>query len=89
MERWTFLILADDGGEPSQIRMFLRAGDDADAWPSLQVALDGSEVPLDQVQKDYEAPEWKALEIFLAGGASEERWEALKDRLREAAANRV
>jgi len=89
MERWTFLILADDAGEPSQIRMFLRAGDDPGSWPSLQVALDGSEVPLDQVQKDYEAPEWKAREIFVTGGATEDRWEALKDQLREAARNPV
>jgi hypothetical protein len=82
MERWTFLILADGGGTPTQIRMFLRAGDDPSGWPGLQVALDGSEVPLDDAEKDYEAPEWKARELFVGGGSTEEQWESLKARLR-------
>ncbi|WP_208028083.1 hypothetical protein [Rhabdothermincola sediminis] len=82
MERWTFLILADEQGEAEQIRIFLRRGDDPAAWPCLQVALDGTEVPVDTVQKDYEAPEWKALELFTAGGGSPQRWEELKDKLR-------
>lgn len=82
MERWTFLILADDQGEASQIRMFLRSGDDPDAWPCLQVALDGTEVAVDTAEKDYEAPEWKALELFTQGGGSAQRWEELKDKLR-------
>jgi hypothetical protein len=82
MERWTFLILSAADGSASQIRLFLRAGEDAAAWPVLQVAVDGSEVPVDEVAKDYEAPEWKALELFREGGGTEERWEALKDRLR-------
>lgn len=86
MERWTFLILADAAGAPEQIRMFLRAGDDPDAWPGLQIALDGTEVPLDDAAKDYEAPEWKAREIFLGGGATEQQWESLKARLRDQAA---
>jgi hypothetical protein len=83
MERWTFLILADDEGTPSHIRMFLRAGDDESAWPSLQVGLDGTEVPRDDREKDYEAPEWKALELFTAGGGTADGWEALKQRLRD------
>jgi hypothetical protein len=82
MERWTFLILADDDGGAKQIRMFLRAGEDESAWPALQVGTDGVEVPLDTAQKDYEAPEWKALELFTAGGGTAEGWEALKQRLR-------
>jgi hypothetical protein len=85
MERWTFLILADSTGQPSQIRVFLRAGDDVSRWPVTQVTVDGTEVPVDETQKDYEAPEWKALEIFLSHGGTEERWEALKGRLRAAA----
>jgi hypothetical protein len=82
MERWTFLILADPSGEPSQIRLYLRAGADESTWPVVQVAVDGTEVPVDEAAKDYEAPEWKALEIFRANGGTEERWEALKNRLR-------
>lgn len=82
MERWTFLILADPEGEPNQIRVYLRAGDDESRWPVVQVTVDGAEVPVDDAAKDYEAPEWKALEIFRANGGTEERWEALKNRLR-------
>jgi hypothetical protein len=85
MERWTFLILADDDGSAKQVRMFLRSGDDSSGWPVLQVGLDGSEVPVDDVDKDYEAPEWKALELFTAGGGSVDEWEALKSKLREQA----
>jgi hypothetical protein len=87
MERWTFLILSADDGSASQIRLFLRAGDDAGSWPVLQVGVDGTEVPVDDVAKDYEAPEWKALELFLAAGGTEVRWEELKDRLRSEAAH--
>jgi hypothetical protein len=87
MERWTFLILSADDGSASQIRLFLRAGDDAGAWPVLQVAVDGTEVPVDDVDKDYEAPEWKALELFRAAGGTEARWEQLKDQLRSEAAH--
>lgn len=82
MERWTFLILAAADGSPSQIRIHLRDGDDPARWPALQVRVDGSEVPVDDVAKDYEAPEWKARQIFAAGGGSDERWEQLKERLR-------
>lgn len=85
MERWTFLILADEAGDPAQIRMFLRAGDDPSSWPAIQVTVNGFEVELDDVQKDYEAPEWKALEIFTESGGTEARWEALKERLRREA----
>jgi hypothetical protein len=82
MERWTFLVLADERGEPDQLRILLRAGEDEAAWPSVQVALDGTEVPVDDRVKDYEAPEWKALQLFTAGGGTESAWEGLKDRLR-------
>lgn len=82
MERWTFLIIPDERGEAKQIRMFLRAGDDPERYPRLQVALDGTEVPVDAVDHDYEAPEWKAIQIMQAGGAPQQRWEDLKDKLR-------
>jgi hypothetical protein len=82
MDRWTFLILADEQGDASQIRMFLRAGEDPAAWPVLQVRVDGSEVGVDDVAKDYEAPEWKALQLFTDGGGTEAGWDGLKARLR-------
>jgi hypothetical protein len=85
MERWTFLILAAPDGSASQIRMFLRDGDDPAAWPVLQVGVDGREVPVDDVAKDYEAPEWKALQLFEEGGGSADAWDSLKQRLRQAA----
>jgi hypothetical protein len=39
-------------------------------------------VPLDDAPVDYEAPEWKASQLFTAGGGTQDQWEALKDRLR-------
>lgn len=87
MERWTFLILADEpGGTPDGLRMILRAGDDEARWPRLQVRIDGTEVPLDDRDHDYEAPEWKAQQLAAAAGLSEARWEELKATLRDRAA---
>ena len=82
VERWTFLVIAAPDGSPSALRVLLRSGVDEDGWPRLQVAMDGTEVPVDDVEKDYEAPEWKALELFLEGGGTAAQWEALKARLR-------
>ena len=82
MERWTFLIIADAGGAPSQIRVILRAGEDEVAWPKAQLTLDGREVPVDAAPHDYEAPEWKATQLFIAGGGTQHGWDELKDRLR-------
>ena len=83
MERWTFNMIAGDDGKEKQVRMILRAGDDPAAYPTLQVGLDGAEVPLDGAAVDYEAPEWKAVQLFVAGGATQERWDDLKDQLRD------
>jgi hypothetical protein len=79
MEKWTFLILAADDGSPNGIRMTLRAGDDESAWPRLQVGADGAEVPVDDRAHDYEAPEWKAQQLF---AGSDAQWEGLKEKLR-------
>lgn len=79
MERWSFLVLASGDGSPKGFRVVLRAGDDETRWPRMQIGLDGTEQPLDDEQHDYEAPEWKAKQIF-AGGESV--WESLKDKLR-------
>ena len=79
MERWSFLVLAAADGNPKGFRIILRAGDDEGAWPKTQVDLDGTVVPVDDEPHDYEAPEWKAKQIF-TGGESE--WEGLKDKLR-------
>jgi hypothetical protein len=79
MEKWTFLILAAEDGSPNGIRMTLRSGDDEAAWPRLQVGADGAEVAVDDRQHDYEAPEWKAQQLF---AGSEGQWEALKEQLR-------
>jgi hypothetical protein len=86
MERWTFLVIAAPDGEPAQIRVRLRAGDDAAGWPTAQVALDGTEVPPDDAAHDYEAPEWKAAEL-LSGGGGAPRLEQLKDGLRSSVAS--
>lgn len=83
-ERWTFLVIAAPDGAPLALRVVLRAGSAEEAWPRLQVMLDGTVVPVDDVEKDYEAPEWKALELFLEGGGTAQQWSSLKDRLRAA-----
>jgi hypothetical protein len=82
MERWTFHMIAGPDGREAQVRMFLRAGDEPDRYPRLQVRIDGVEVPVDDAPVDYEAPEWKAMQLFNAAGATNERWEELKDTLR-------
>ena len=81
MERWTFLVIAGPDGSPAQLRVLLRDGDDPTAWPAAQVALDGSDVALDEVAHDYEAPEWQAVQLLdAAGGAS--RLDQVKEGLR-------
>jgi len=84
MERWTFLILSDDTGAPVQLRVFLRAGDDPSRWPVEQLRVDGTPVPVDDTEKDYEAPEWKAQQIFREHGGTDADWDAIKRRLRAA-----
>jgi hypothetical protein len=82
MERWTFHMIAGEDGAERQVRMTLRSGDDPATHPRLQVGLDGTEVALDGAPVDYEAPEWKAVQLFTAAGSSPDRWEELKDKLR-------
>ena len=82
MERWTFNMIAGEDGKEKQVRMILRAGDDPAAYPTLQVGMDGVEVALDDAAVDYEAPEWKAVQLFSAGGGSADLWEDLKEKLR-------
>ena len=83
MERWTFDMIAGADGREQQVRMILRRGDDPAGWPRLQVGLDGAEVAVDDAEVDYEAPEWKAAQIFAAAGGSADLWNELKDRLRD------
>ena len=85
MERWTFHMIAGPDGREHQIRLTLRAGDDPEAYPRLQVGVDGVEVPVDDAAVDYEAPEWKATQLFIAGGGTQHGWDELKDRLRSEA----
>lgn len=83
MERWWFHMVAGPDGKEAQVRLILRTGDDESSFPTLQVDLDGTEVPVDDAPVDYEAPEWKAKQLFAAGGGGgDDAWEALKDRLR-------
>lgn len=85
MERWTFNMIAGPDGKELQVRMILRQGEDPSRYPMLQVGVDGVEVAVDDAEIDYEAPEWKAVQIFSAGGGSQARWDDLKDELRERA----
>jgi hypothetical protein len=83
MEKWTFLVMAAADGSPDGLRIILRDGADEATWPRLQVGADGAEVPVDDRPHDYEAPEWKAQQLF---GGSDRQWDALKERLRSEAA---
>jgi hypothetical protein len=82
MERWTFHMIAGPDGREAQVRLILRAGEDPARYPRLQARLDGVEVPLDAAPVDYEAPEWKAIQLFTAAGGTNQRWDQLKDSLR-------
>ncbi len=82
MERWTFNMIAGEDGKEKQVRMILRAGDDPSTYPTVQVGMDGTEVGVDDAEVDYEAPEWKAIQLFTAGGGSQQRWDDLKEQLR-------
>ena len=87
MERWTFLIIAGADGSALQIRVILRDGDDPAGWPAAQLALDGTEVPVDDVAHDYEAAEWKAVQLLVEAdsGGGQAQVDAVKDRLRVSA----
>ena len=87
MERWWFHMIAGPDGAEAEIRLILRDGEDETTFPTLQIRVDGTEVPVNDAPVDYEAPEWKAKQLLAAGGGGgDERWEELKDRLREQAA---
>jgi hypothetical protein len=87
MERWTFLIIADAGGAPTQIRVILRSGDVESAWPRAQIGIAGDGVAVDDAAHDYEAPEWKAVQLLDGGmgGGGELRMQQIKDGLRSQA----
>jgi hypothetical protein len=87
MERWTFLIIAGPDGSALQIRVLLRAGDDPAAWPTAQLALDGTEVPVCEAAHDFEAPEWKAAQLLdgATSGGGQDQIDRVKDRLRVSA----
>jgi hypothetical protein len=82
VERWTFDMIAGEDGHEKQVRVVLRAGDDPARYPRAQIGMDGVEVRVDDAEVDYEAPEWKAVQLFTAGGGSQQLWDDLKERLR-------
>jgi hypothetical protein len=81
MERWTFLVIAGPDEEPAQLRVLLRDGDDPSAWPAAQLDLDGTDVRVDDIAHDYEAPEWQAAQLLAEGGGAD-RLEQVKEGLR-------
>ncbi len=84
MERWTYLVIAGPDEEPAQLRIMLRAGDDESAWPAAQLGLNGTEVPVDEAPRDYEAPEWQAIQLLDShmGGGGSSRLDQVKEGLR-------
>ncbi len=85
MEKWTFLIIADEPrGTPIQIRVILRDGDQPERAAKLQVSVDGKPVAVDDAEHDYEAPEWKAGQILADGSGDPKLLDRMKDRLRDA-----
>jgi len=86
MDRWWFRMIAGPDGSEAQIRVILRTGEDETSFPAIQVCLDGSEVPVDDAPVDYEAPEWKAKQLYAAGGGGgDAAWADLLDRVRDLA----
>ncbi len=80
-DRWNYLMIAGDGGAEAQVRIKLEdLGSGATA--TVQLAVDGSEVPVDDAPVDYEAPEWKAKKILAGGGIDDARFEAIKRDVR-------
>jgi len=86
MERWWFRMIAGPDGKEAEIRVILRTGDDESSYPAVQVRLDGTEVAVDDAAVDYEAPEWKAKQLFAAGGGGGDGdWEDVLDHVRSLA----
>lgn len=81
-DRWWFHMIAGPDGGEVQVRVVLRRGDDESAFPSLQLGLDGTEVPVDDAPVDYEAPEWKVAQLLdAAGGGGQSTLDGFKERL--------
>lgn len=88
-ERWTYTVIADQpGGTPIEMRVTLEDRDTG-TKATVQVAVSGSQTTVDDKPRDYEAPEWKAKQIFSEGGVAdvEAYLEALQNHLRSAIAS--
>jgi hypothetical protein len=88
MERWTYLVIAGPDGGAAELRVLLRSGEEPAGWPAAQIGVDGTDRPVDAAAHDYEAPEWKAVQLLDegmgSGGAA--RLDQVKGRLRSQAA---
>jgi hypothetical protein len=85
-ERWTYTVISDEpGGTAIELRVSLE-NRDIDKKATIQVAVSGDQVDVDDKPRDYEAPEWKATQILDEGGVADTATylEALKEHLRAA-----
>jgi hypothetical protein len=87
-EKWTFLILSDEAKNPTGIRITLEDRDSG-RQASMQLTHAGEEAELTAEAHDYEAMEWKVIQIIDAGrggNGGEAVVGAAKDHLRKALA---
>ena len=87
-ERWTYTVIADEpGGTPIEMRVVLEDRSSSQQ-ATIQIRVDGQQVEVDDKERDYEAPEWKAKQILETGGTGDvdEYLAELKAHLRAALA---
>jgi hypothetical protein len=85
-EKWTYLILSDEAKNPTGIRITLEDRETG-RQASMQLTHAGEEAELTAESHDYEAMEWKVMQIIDAGrggNGGEAVVHAAKDHLRKA-----
>jgi hypothetical protein len=83
-ERWTYHILSDPDRKPTGFRITL-SDRDADQQAIIQLTVVGEQVVVDDEEQDYEAMEWKVLEILDTAREQDDAkalLQAVKDHLR-------
>ena len=83
-EKFTYIVLADaPGGTPTGYRIILE-DKDSGRQAVAQFTREGRQVEVDDQDRDYEAPEWKAEQLLVDGGVEDAKGfvAALKEHLR-------
>ena len=88
MERWTFLVIAGPDGEAAQIRVCCAPARPGGLAGGPDRAGRHRPAASTTAAHDYEAPEWKAVQLLDEGmgGGGAARLDQVKGRLRSQAA---